>query len=413
MLFSYKGSDFDQGKDANYSTFQGVDYDRWRVERAYFEFKLPFLCGMNSYIGVGHDLWTIDRRAGGLVYFDDDPGIRWYGHYDKFNWDFKFARKAEQTDKVDFGTDSNRDLYMLKLGYDFGPAFKPNLFGAYDHNGAMVISNPSDIELGTWDIYYIGANAVGKIGAFVYQIEGVYQGGSVDANSAGKKLWGHSDFDVKSWAGLLNVGIDLAAYAPSLRKFMVSLGVLYASGDDDTDDNDLEGFTGMTSATRFFKPWSMGTLPITGSNSQPVIGNVIYSWLPATYYGNGPNTGGVLGRGNDHGDNPGLQAFVFALDWAPAPKWGFKFVAKYLRWDDTDCIEAKYDTSVDEEIGYEFDGMLSYKIYKNVTTFAGLAVLVPGDGIDDINDAKDDSGLLDSSSSDTAYHGQIGVKFIF
>ncbi len=413
VLFSYKGSDFDQGKDANYGTFQGVDYDRWRVERAYFEFKLPFFCNLNSWIGVGHDVWTLDRRGGGLVYFDDDPGIRWYGNYQKFNWDFKFARKAEQTDKVDFGTDSNRDLFMLKLGYDFGPAFKPNLFAAWDRNGAMTLHYPDDTTIGTWDVYYLGANAVGKVGAFIYQAELVYQGGSVDLNKAGEEHYGENNYDINAWAGLVNVGIDLAAYAPSLRKFVVSLGFLYASGDDDAKDDDLEGFTGITSATRFFGPWAMGTLPVHGANSQPVIGSVIYSWLPATYYGVGPCVGGVLGKGNDHGDNPGLQALVFALDWAPAPKWGFKFTAKYLQWDETDAIEAKYGESIDDEIGYEFNGMLTYKIYKNVTTFAGLSVFVPGDGIDDINDAKEKKGELNDDDADTAYHGQIGVKFVF
>jgi len=412
MLFSYKGSDFDQGKDVNYGTFNGVDYDRWRVERAYFEFKLNFLCGLNSWIGVGHDIWGLDGQGGFLVYLDDDPGIRWYGNYEKFNWDFKFVRKAEQTDEADLGTDSNRDVFLLKLGYDFGPAFKPNLFAAYDHNGAMVAGPHKTEDLGTWDIYYIGANAAGKIGAFMYNAEVVYQGGSVDGTSAGEALWGEDDYDVKAWAGLINVGIDLAAYAPALRKFVVSAGFLYASGDDDMDDDDLEGFTGVTSATRFFKPWAMGTLPVHGANSQPVIGSIIYSWLPAAYYGK-VTTGGVTGYGCDHGDNPGLNAFVFALDWAPAPKWGFKFTAKYLQWDETDAIEAKYDENIDDEIGYEFNGMLTYKIYKNVTTFAGLSVFVPGDGIDDINDAKEERGELKDDDADTAYHGQIGVKFVF
>lgn len=183
----------------------------------------------------------------------------------------------------------------------------------------------------------------------------------------------------------------------------------YYSGDDDANDDDLEGFTGVTNAMRFFKPWSMGTLPVHGANQQPVVGNTIYSWNPVSW-GVGPSTGGVVGAGGAHGDNPGLIAGVFTIDWVPAKKWAIKAMVKYLRWDDTDTIEAALgtDKDIDEEIGWETDLMISYKIYSNVTLFGGISCLFPGNGIDDINDVK-----YGDSDSDVAYHGQLGVKFVF
>jgi len=454
ILFSYKGSDFDQGADYNKSSGSGVDYDRWRVERAYFEFKLKFL-PVNAWIGVGHDLWDLDRAGGGLVYFDDDPGIRFYGNYEKFTWDFKFARKSEQTDSQAFETDSNRDVYLLKLGYDFGPYFRPHVFFAWDHNGAARYSLPQkdfywdgedsfkglESNAGTWNIYYVGANFTGKIGPLMYQVEGVYQGGDVDVNGDGiLQMDGdyEDEFDVSAWAGLVNFQVDLAQWAPALNKFVVGLGGVYFSGDDDADDDDLEGFVGVTNATRFFKPWSMGTLPVHGVNAQPVVGNTIYAWNP-TNWGVGPGTGGVIGQpaeGNGlgaHGDNPGMWAIVFTIDWVPYTNWNVKAMVKYMQWDDTDVIEkqlgdndicyfrAPYgvETSerdirtdkaddIDEEIGWETDLMVSYKIYSNVTLFGGISVLWPGDGIDDINKV-----LYDDDDSDPAWHGQLGVKFVF
>jgi len=429
VLFSYKGSDFDQGHDANYNDFNGVDYDRWRVERAYFDFKLNFL-PFNARLGVGHDVWTLDARGGALVYFDDDPGIRFYGNVDKFVFDFKFARKSEQTDKASFGTDSNRDLYMLKVGYDVAPEFKPQVFFAWDRNGAM----PGDS--GTWDIYYAGINALGKVGPFMYQAELVYQGGNVNLKGKGMEMPDgdyEDDFDVSAWAGLLNFQVDLAAWVPDLKKFVVGLGGVYFSGDDDAKDDDLKGFVGITNATRFFKPWSMGTLPVHGANTQPVIGSTIYGWNP-TGWGIGPGVGGVLGQpiaaidtafgmklgkvGNlgAHGDNPGMWALVGTVDWVPSPKWAIKAMVKYMEWDDSDPIEytlmKAFDLpkkkSVDEEIGWETDLMVSYKLYKNVTLFGGISALFPGDGIDDINKV-----VYGDSDSDTAWHGQLGVKFVF
>ncbi len=440
LLISYKGSDFDQGADYNKDTFNGVDYDRWRVERAYFEFKLKFL-PVNAWLGVGHDIWALDREGGALVYFDDDPGIRFYGNYDKFTWDFKFARKSEQTDSQAFKTDSNRDLYALKLGYDFGPCFKPHVFFAYDHNGAADWPGYGN-DAGTWNIYYVGANFVGKVGPFMYQAEAVYQGGNVDVNGAG---WLQPDgdyedsFDVSAWAGLINFQVDLAQWIPSLNKFVIGLGGIYFSGDDDPNDNDLEGFVGMTNGTRFFKPWSMGTLPVHGANAQPVVGNTIYSWNPLNW-GVGPGIGGVIGQPyadvsglGAHGDNPGLWAIVFSLDWVPAADWNVKAMVKYMQWDDTDVIEAQLGDndigyfrapysvdpgeadyrpdkahSIDDEIGWETDLMVSYKIYPNVTLFGGVSVLFPGNGIDDINKV-----LYNDDDSDPAWHGQLGVKFVF
>ncbi len=428
MLFSYKGSDFDQGKDANSSELNGVDYDRWRVERAYFEFKLNFL-PFNAWLGVGHDIWGLDREGGAMVYFDDDPGIRFYGNVGKFVWDIKYARKSEQTDKADLGTDSNRDVLMAKVGYDFGQVFKPHLFFAWDRNGA----SPAPYE-GTWDIYYLGANAVGKVGAFMYQAEFVWQTGSVELDGDGVKMPDgdyEDNFDVNAWAALLNLQVDLAQWVPSLNKFVVGLGGVYYSGDDDAKDDDLEGFVGVTNGMRFFKPWSMGTLPVHGVNTQPVIGNTIYGWNP-TGWGVGPGIGGVVAQpiyaidaakaykvgkaGNlgAHGDNPGLIAGVFTIDWVPTKKWAIKAMVKYLRWDETEPIECSLEEagfergSVDEEIGWETDLMVSYKIYPNVTIFGGISALFPGDGIDDINDI-----VYDDSDSDVAYHGQIGVKFVF
>jgi hypothetical protein len=460
MLFSYKMSDFDQGKDYNRGDpnlygygIEGGDSDRWRVERAYFEFKLNFLGDVNAWVGVGHEFVALDGETGALVYFDDDPGIVFYGNYKKFSWNLQFLRKAEQTDSQAFETDSNRDVYWLKLKYDFGPYAKPFIFGAWDYNGAMYLANdvvndeddPASVidrniddgyNKGTWSIYYAGLGMTGKIGPVMYQMEGVYQGGDSELRGDGMLMPDgdyEDEFDYSSWAGLVNFQVDLAQWIPALNKFVVGLGGVYFSGDDDADDDDLEGFTGITSATRFFKPWGMGTLPVHGVNQQPLIGNHIYAWTPATSWGIGPFGGGVLGRGNDYGANPGLIAGVFTIDWTPIAKWNVKVMVKYLEWDDTDVIETQLGDNdigwhrfpyavdpdevdynpddaddIDEEIGWETDLMVSYKIYPNVTLFGGISALWPGDGIDDINEV-----LYDDDDSDVAWHGQLGVKFVF
>lgn len=431
LLMSYK-----QGRMAGTTTElnvdqAGVDSDRWRVERAYFEFKLPIaICDLNSYIGVGHDVWDLDKETGGLIYLDDDPGIRWYGNYKKFSWDFKWVRKAERTDQVTFGFDSNREIYLLKLAYDLAPEFKPRLYLGWDRDGG---NNGNDTgffgkyDYG-YDIYYAGLGAVGTIGPVMYQLEGVYQGGSVHYTE-NSTVGSINPRSVKAWAALANFQIDLAKWVPSLNKFVIGLGGLYASGDDDPYDKDMKGFTGSVTATRFFPAWELGTLPVHGANEQRTLGTTIYSWLPVNL-GVGPRIGGVLGSNNAYGINPGLIAGVLSINWAITPKLNAKALVKYLRWDDTAPIAAYYvaksygtmdgkkkiiatyyggkSIDIDEEIGWEADLLLTYKLYDEVTLFAGASVLFPGNGIDDINAIR-----FGKRDSDEAYHIQAGVRFLF
>ncbi|NPA15392.1 MAG: hypothetical protein GXO44_02440, partial [Deferribacteres bacterium] len=402
VVFSYKGSDFDQGHDANYDAFNGVDYDRWRVERAAFSFKLNFL-PFNAWLEVGHDSYIADYL---LIYGDDDPGIRLYGNIDKLTFDIKYLRKSEQTDVVDFGTDSNRDIFAVNLGYDFGRMFKPHFIFAWDRNGAMtnwqslpavpdavasqclqalaqckagnltacqmvksmhncMFSNLTDVlsggklskysslpvyDAGTWDIYYLGLTSTGIIGPFRYFAEFTYQFGDVDLKKKNQMLMPDGDyedhFDVNAWAGMLLLATDLGYKFPSLGRFIVSFGGIYFSGDDDANDNDLGGYTGITEGFRFFPLTGFYTIPVHGGTENPVIGTPSYSWSPKGW-GVGPGTGALLGQPLDlynagyHGDNPGLWALLLTVDWYPTPKWEIKAQVKYLEWVDTDPIETQ------------------------------------------------------------------------
>ncbi|BAT70990.1 hypothetical protein TST_0180 [Thermosulfidibacter takaii ABI70S6] len=402
IVFSYKNSDFDQGKDANYSWDNGVDYDRWRVERASFDFKLNFL-PFNAWLQVGHDSYVADYL---LIYGDDDPGIRLYGNYDKFAFDIKYVRKSEQTDRADFGSDSNRDLVAVKLSYDFGKAFKPTLSFVYDRNGAMTnwqslpkvsdavanaclqayqqcqlgnvaacqtvqttcnglkLANFTDLisggqlpkynsvpieNAGTWDVYYFGLASTGIIGPFRYFGEIVYQTGDVDLDGKGMLMpdGDYEDhFDVNAWAGMLFLATDLGYVFPKLGKFIVSFGGAYFSGDDDASDSDLNGYVGATEGSRFFPLTGFYTIPVHCGLQNPVIGTPTYAWNPSGW-GVGPGVGGLAGQPVDvlslgaHGDNPGLWTLMLTVDWYPTPKWELKAQVKYLRWVDTDPIETQ------------------------------------------------------------------------
>jgi len=163
--------------------------------------------------------------------------------------------------------------------------------------------------------------------------------------------------------------------------------------------------------------------------------------------GVGPGVGGLTGQPLDlydagyHGDNPGLWALMFTIDWYPTPKWEIKAQVKYLEWVDTDPIEAqlgkytltttpfgdvvmfrtpytldedefKYNRDgaddIDEEIGWEVNTFVNYEIYKGVNIQAGFSILFPGDGIEDINKV-----LYDDDDADPAWHARIGVRFLF
>jgi hypothetical protein len=486
MVFSYKQT---PTETQFYPVDQfGVDNDRWRVERAYFEFKLPFK-DVNAWLGVGHDGWVFDYL---LIYGDDDPGIRFYGNYGKFSWDAKYIRKSQQTNKVDFGYDSNRNVLAVKLKYELLKAFNPELFFLWDKNNAMTLWQPlskpillsycplfnpanpycqllyyyengkSDSgiypyssrpvsDAGTWNIYYAGIGSQGIVGPIMYIAEFAYQGGSVDIKEnqflvPTKNLLSPvryiDRYDVNSYSALLYLITDLGYVLKDLNKFVVSIGGVYFKGDDNPYDKDLEGFVGSTSGSRFFPLTTFYTIPVHGGTSNPVIGTPTYAWNP-TGWGIGPGIGGLSGQPLDiynvgaHGDNPGLLAGVFTIDWFPKKELEVKLQAKYLRWDTTKVIEtqlgknyagffrapyeldkSKFDlnsalvrarnTSIDKEIGWELNGLVAYDLYREVTLYVGGSILFPGDGPKDINYI-----LYGDRDADPAWHIQFGVRFIF
>lgn len=489
MLFSYKQT---PTGTLNFNVDQaGVDNDRWRVERAFFEFKLPFK-DVNAWLGVGHNSYFVDYL---LIYGDDDPGIQFYGNYGKFSWNAKYVRKSEQTDKVSFGYDSNRNVLAVNLKYELSKAFKPELFFAWDKNNAMTLWQPLSSPIlstycpsfnltnpycqllayyqngkadsgvypysslpvenaGTWNIWYGGIGSQGVIGPVMYIAEVAYQGGNVDLKNnplmVPKKnpaspldLVKYVDhYDVSSLSAMLFLATDLGYVFKNLGKFVVSIGGIYFQGDDNPYDSDLKGWVGVTGGSRFFPLTTFYTIPVHGGTSNPVIGTPTYAWNPSGW-GIGPGIGGLSGQTLDiydagaHGDNPGLWAGVFTIDWFPKKELEIKLQAKYLRWDKTDVIEtqlgknqagffrapyeldrSKFDlnsalvrakkTSVDKEIGWELNGLVAYDIYNEVTVYAGASILFPGDGPKDINYI-----LYGDRDADPAWHLQFGVRFIF
>lgn len=494
LLVSYKQT---PSGTLNYNVDQaGVDNDRWRVERAFFEFKLP-IDKVNAWLGVGHNSYFVDYL---LIYGDDDPGIQFYGNYDKFSWNVKYVRKSEQTDKVTMGYDSNRDLLAVNLKYDLGKFFKPELFFLWDKNNAMTVwqtlsspilstycpnPNPNNpycqllvyynnglptqgiypyssypIEnAGTWDIWYAGIGGQGLIGPIMYLFEVAYQGGKVKMNNSTTFMLPKKnptsqtdlvryvdDFDVSSYSAMLLLMTDLGYVFKNLGKFVVSIGGIYFKGDDNPYDTDLKGWVGATSGTRFLPVTTFYTIPVHGGTQNPVIGTPTYAWNPSGW-GISPGIGGLSGQPLDiyasgaHGDNPGLIAGVLTIDWFPKKELEIKLQAKYLRWDTTNPIEvqlgknlagffrAPYEldsskfssaggingalsrartTNIDKEIGWEINALIAYDLYKEVTLFAGASVLIPGSGPEDINYI-----LYNRKDADTAWHLQLGVRFIF
>ncbi len=375
----------------------GLQTQQFGIERLLATFNVPML---NSRIQAGWDARGIDIGYGGLVYGDDDPGVGLVGGVDQYKWAVWYIKKDE--DEAGYGhdyglgadnplgtsadaKDSDRTFMYGKLAYNLGPA-EVEGFYMWDKN---------DQKGRNIDHQFIGLQGKGAFGIVKPSLEVVYSFGDYDSATM--------DADISSWAFFGDIAFDLHEYV-GIKKFEVHIGGMYAQGDDDADDDDLEGWAPATGIARFTPAFgSEQSISFDGNN---MFGQVLYSIIPAYY-------GSVSGAGINGGanfDNPGLIMLGGGVK-AGWGKWSYKGNVMAMWFDESEAVEAYYarmgvmgDIDIDDFMGVEFNNELSYKLYQNVTIKGGAAFLLPGDGAKDITQALqayvEDRNFEDADDSD-------------
>jgi hypothetical protein len=242
--------------------------------------------------------------------------------------------------------------------------------------------------------------------------EGVYQFGSADdtgLNDAVNQFTGqpysdYNDFDISAYAFAGNLALELKDLIGFSLKPHV--GGMYTSGDDDPNDDELQGYTGVENAQRFSQYWG-GENTIVGDTNF-AYGSLLYGYLPELY-GNGTPvfTGGLqngAGYGGGRGDNPGLTMSSLGVTATPKRFIIFRTNVNSFWWNEDFVVQDFTDpisiilapgpvpqenkTVIDSGyVGTEWDNELTFAFSQNTFVKGQFSFFFPGDGIEDVTEA--------------------------
>ncbi len=252
--------------------------------------------------------------------------------------------------------------------------------------------------------HHIGGYYTGKFAGLELFLEGVYQFGTADDVKGFK----YDSYDISAYA----FAGDIAYNLKDLVGFTVKphIGFIYTSGDDDPNDDELNGYEGVDNAQRFSQYWG-GENTIIGDTNL-VYGSILYGYLPELY-GNGTPifTGGlqnVAGLGGGRGDNPGMTMLSVGLTVAPKRFIIYRTNVNSIWWNEdiyvTSFADGATTTKVESDYaGTEWDNELTLALSKHTFIKGQAAFFFPGDTIKDVTSALTAvGGKKGPESDDTA-----------
>ncbi|RMG61385.1 MAG: autotransporter outer membrane beta-barrel domain-containing protein, partial [Deltaproteobacteria bacterium] len=406
----YAALEFDRALDTYTVDERGGktdDHSDFGLERLHATMALP---GTGLRLHAGWDVWGLDfGEAASIVYGDDNPGFWLTGKYGNVDFSLGYFKLGENNFQIKFDTASevyknaDRDLYAGYLNYKFENAGKLRFFYAYDKIRNVPI--PSIGGNPETDSHHVGAYYVGNYGNFETMVEAVYQFGTADA----KKTPLGKEYDIKAYALSADFAYDLKdTFGFS---FKPHLGVVFTTGDDDPNDDELNGYNGVENAERFSARWG-GENTIIGDTNL-ILGTALYGYIPE-FHGNGTPimTGGLqnfAGAGNGRGDNPGLTMVSFGITAKPKKFLIYRTNVNYFIWNEDFYVKnliSGIPTKIDSgNAGTEWDNEITLALSRQSFIKGQFSFFFPGDGVKDVTRA------LLTEADDTAM--RLAMEFIW
>ncbi len=239
------------------------------------------------------------------------------------------------------------------------------------------------------DSHHVGFYYQGDFGIVKPFVEAVYQFGTAD--NTGLSAYGYEeDYDIKAYALAADLTFNLKDAIGF--KFEPHVGIIYTSGDDDPDDDDLEGYTGVNNCERFSAHWG-GENTIIGDTNL-LMGTVLYGYLPELYGSGTPvATGGLqnfAGAGGGRGDNPGMLMYSIGLNMAPKRFLLFRSNVNIFNFNEDFRMPTMKGTVAEIDSGYagtEWDNEVTLALSKNMFIKGQFSFFFPGDVIEDVTEA--------------------------
>jgi hypothetical protein len=398
----YSALEYDSAVDQNEVDRRGRDYG---LERLHGSVAIPGLEQVRFH--AGWDIYFLDAvdAGAGFIYGDDDPGFWFTGDFDSIEFKAGYHKKVENNflsrDEAEFTAGSasvkndDRDIISAMITYNINDDNEIRFMGAYD-----IMKTRSTTAFGATNkgadvkTYRTGILYTGKIGIVEPEVEFVYQGGTADdieLETGGAPAAG-DDFDIKAYAAYADVALNLTDVFGF--KVMPHVGFMYTSGDDDGDDDDLEGYTGVANAQRF-TPRFGGEDTIIGDGNT-LLGTILYGYLPELYgsMGGTQATGGVAtgglanGVSGGRGDNPGMTMIGGGITIEPVNYISYRTNFMWFEWNEDFAAFSPVTVStvqVDSgTAGQQWSNSLRISLNKHVHIFGNATLFWPGDAVKDV-----------------------------
>jgi len=414
----YTALEFDSAVDQDNVDRRGRDYG---LERLHGSVVIPGLEQVRFH--AGWDIYYLDAvdAGAGFIYGDDDPGFWFTGDFDTIEFQLGYHKKVEDNfasrDEADFlgetagvKADQDRDIISAMLTYNINEDNQVRFMGAYDLMKTRTDTTPAyTAAFGTTDkgadvkTYRVGILYKGKLGIVEPELEVAYQGG--EANNAVNEFGvapngSDDDYDISAYALYADVAVNLTDAIGF--KVMPHVGFMYTSGDDDPDDNDLEGYSAVANAQRF-TPRFGGEDTIIGDGNT-LLGTILYGYLPELY-GNlggtqefgGVATGGLAnGSKGGRGDNPGMTLFGGGITIEPKEYISYRTNFMWIECNEDFYVNSTappaalgFDPSVKVDsgtMGQQWSNSLRVSLNKNVHIFGNATFFWPGEVVKDVTE---------------------------
>jgi hypothetical protein len=370
------------------------------VERAWIDYKFPT---SKLRIRVGADLWKHDPMR---WVADDDPGFQIFytlGPDDAIEL-YAAAMIEQEGQRLQLTNDSDLIYYLFTAAYNLKP-HRFSLNAVYSRDRYCPDCSSSFRGVQKTDAFYITPAWEGRFGFLRFVAQGSLVFGEVDRGpDAGDKL------DI--FAGAAQIAVEA-----KLGKITPFFTFLYATGDDDPDDKDLNGYDKLASQEV--------TLHTGMSIVNTLANSTMFSGIEQ-----GPTYSQVFGPGGDsrirNSDNifnanmginqsygiigsyanPGTIVPAIGVKFALAKAWQIDahWAGKWL--PTTETLEAQLNRDTDRTDGrtakidnflyHEFGTMVTWRPSKHFDIRARGIIALPGDG------AKDISAMADPANCNRA-----------
>jgi hypothetical protein len=412
----YSALEFDSAIDQTEVDQRGRDYG---LERLHGSMAIPG--AENVRLNAGWDIYYMDAvdAGAGFIYGDDDPGIWFTGDFDTFSIQAGYHKKFENNfaarDQVEYldkqagiQADNDRDLLDAMLTYFVNDDNEVRFMASFDMmktRSNSIIDNPTtmapltDQKGADVKTYRLGVLWKGKLGIVEPQAEFAYQGGKADnvITEFGGTL---PDQDIKAYAAFADVALNLTDMVG--WKLIPHIGVIYTSGDDDPNDDNLEGYCAVANAQRF-TPAFGGEDTIIG-DTNVLLGTILYGYVPE-FYGNlgGTQQGGVATGGlangsvGGRGDNPGMTIIGGGITIEPKEYLSYRTNFMWIEWNEdfavvnpTDPLGLVGPANIPIKsgtAGQEWSNSLRLSLSKHVHIFGNATWFWPGEAVKDVTEA--------------------------